>query len=139
MPAGGGGFLQSDEARNLYHSTTGLLIASDHGNIAPEINVLPFPYEYVFWAWVRNFSGSGALRFEHFGSSDPEALAQRCFGAKPGLVVSDLTRQSVLARLAETRSVECLLSNRCFAVYSVCGQKKNAFIKSAAADGGLHP
>lgn len=133
------GFLQSDEVRNLYHSTAGLLIASDHGNIAPEISIQPFPYEYVFWAWARNFSGSGALRFEHFGSSDPEALAQRCFGTKPGLVVSDLTRQSVLTRLAETRSVECLLSNRCFAVYGVCGQKKNVFIKRTAADRGSQP
>ncbi len=133
------GFLQSDATRGLYQSTIGLLSASDHGNIAPEINIMPFPYEYVFWAWSRNFSGSGALRFEHFGPSDPEALARRYFGAKPGLVVSDLTRPSVLGRLAETRSVECLLSNRCFAVYGVCGQKERSLLKGAAADGGLHP
>lgn len=133
------GFLQSEATRRLYHPTVGLLLASDHGNIATEISIMPFPYEYVFWAWARNFSGIGAMRFEHFGLSDPDVLARRYFGDTPGLVVSDLTRPSVLARLSETRSVACLLSNRCFAVYGVCGQKENAFMKGAEAVGGFQP
>ncbi len=113
------GFLQSEATRRLYHSTVGLLIASDHGNIAPENSRLPFSYEFVFWAWAGNFSGSGEMRFEHFGLSDPDVLARRYFGVRPGLVVSDLTRHSVIERLNRTRKVECVLSNRCFAVYGI--------------------
>ncbi|MDD4101920.1 MAG: hypothetical protein PHU80_04730, partial [Kiritimatiellae bacterium] len=58
-------------------------------------------------------------KFEHFGESDPDVLARRYFGGKPGLLVSDMTRPSVVERLSQSQAVECVLSNRCFAVYGV--------------------
>ncbi|MDD4102118.1 MAG: hypothetical protein PHU80_05735, partial [Kiritimatiellae bacterium] len=113
------GLIKSDNSRQLYHTTVGLLLGSDHGKIPPENGRLPFSYELIFWAWAGNLSGQSDLKFEHFGDSDRDVLARRDFGGKPGLLVSDMTRPSVVERLSQSQAVECVLSNRCFAVYGV--------------------
>ncbi|MDX9867302.1 MAG: hypothetical protein RBT78_05200 [Kiritimatiellia bacterium] len=112
-------FLLEACGRQGFCPTIGLLISSENGRLAPEARLMPYSYEYLFWALARNVTGTGFPRFAHFGTDDPERVAQRVMGGRPGLIVSDRTRERVLERLARTREVSCVQSNRLFAVYAV--------------------
>ncbi len=124
-------FLKKRKALQAYSPVIGLLLSSDHGNIPADDERVPFPYEYLLWVFARNVTGVGDPRFEHFGLSEPQKLAQRYFGERPGLLISDKSRESVLERLKEAYAIQSLFSNRLFTVYEVRKRKGDNLEKAA--------
>jgi len=116
-------FLENAGQGKGYSPVIGLLVSSEHGNIPSENMREPYAYEYLLWVFMRNVTGVGTPRFEHFGLSEPQKLAQQYFGERPGLLISDKSRESVLERLKEAYAIESLFSNRLFTVYEVRKRK----------------
>ena len=99
--------------------SVGLVISSDNGNLPPEFWREPLADEYPMWTWGGGEAGRGDWRLEHFGVSDPALRARELFGVGGGVILSDKTRESVIARLSEVREVTLTYSNELFNVYSV--------------------
>jgi hypothetical protein len=99
--------------------TVGLLVASDHSNIPPEVHEGAYPCEYPMWTWGGGETGRGDWRLEHFGASEPAIRAQEIFGEGRGLILSDRMRESVVVRLRAVREVTLVASNGMFSVYAV--------------------
>jgi len=115
-------FLRQTTTNKNVSSNIGLIISSDHGNMQPErmsFENRPFAWEFVLWTMADNLTGEKPLKFEHFAGGDPQHLAKSYFGDKEGLVLSDYSRESVLNKLKEARTVDRVFSNRTFSVYSV--------------------
>ncbi len=115
-------YLQAQAGRQGRASNIGVLLSSDHGNMKPDRGFTgerPFAWEFLLWMMAENVTGQKPLKFEHFAEGEPQVLAASYFGDQEALILSDYSRESVLEKLKETRSVERVYSNSTFSVYSV--------------------
>lgn len=110
-------FLTRDVTRTAYSGKVGLLLSSDNGNTPPEKGKIPFSEEYAVWALCGNVAARSSPSFYHVLSCGSTERSVPRDGALPRLLVSDSSRDLLLAQIRQGGKWDCLLSNAVFQVY----------------------
>lgn len=114
-------FLTTDAIRETYSDRVGLLFSSDNGNTPPEKGRIPFSEEYALWAVCGNVAAQSSPTFYHVLSCDSCERSVPRDGEKPRLLVSDSSRDRLLAQIRQGGKWDCLMSNALFQVYGARG------------------